>query len=115
MEILHMNPNSIIAIAMSVIAILQIILGALSLKAEPNHLLGLRLPWTMKNKKIWRVSQRIMFVTSCTTSIGILIVCATVQNNPVLILVLSMVLLLSNVIAVCVYTYSLSKKEEYNN
>ncbi|HEU4964169.1 MAG TPA: SdpI family protein [Bacilli bacterium] len=110
-----MNPSTIMSIAMSIVALLQILLGALAMKAKPNSMLGLRLPWTMKNEKIWRVSQRLSFLTSVTTSIGIFIVCATVKNSPVLIFVLSIAFIVANVMAVSLWSYFLSQRDEYRS
>ncbi|WP_028986845.1 SdpI family protein [Thermicanus aegyptius] len=107
------EPNTVAAVAMTIIAVLQVLLAALSLKVGPNSLLGLRLPWTMKNMKIWHASQQIGFITAVTTSIGILVVAWTIKDNPLLIILLGVGMIVANTIFISIQTYVLSKKDEY--
>jgi len=110
------------SIIMTITAILLVLLAALSLKVGPNSLLGLRLPWTVQNKKIWQVSQQISFITSVPTSIGIIVVAwsivvvRTIKDNPFLIILpvlAGLVMGVVNTIFISIYTYILSKKDEY--
>ncbi|MBE3594594.1 MAG: SdpI family protein [Candidatus Carbobacillus altaicus] len=110
------------SIIMTITAILLVLLAALSLKVGPNSLLGLRLPWTVQNKKIWQASQQIGFITAVPMSIGILVVAwsiavaCSIKDNPVLIILpilAGLVMVVVNTIFISIYTYVLSKKDEY--
>ncbi|WP_028986844.1 SdpI family protein [Thermicanus aegyptius] len=115
--------NTVIsAIIMTITAVLLVLLAALSLKFGPNSLLGLRLPWTVQNKKIWQASQQILFITFVPMSIGIIVVAWsivvawTIKDNPVLIILpilAGLVMVVVNTIFISIYTYVLSKKDEY--
>ncbi len=122
-EILMIEQNTVIsAIIMTITAVLLVLLAALSLKFGPNSLLGLRLPWTVQNKKIWQASQQILFITFVPMSIGIIVVAWsivvawTIKDNPVLIILpilAGLVMVVVNTIFISIYTYVLSKKDEY--
>ncbi|MBE3594595.1 MAG: hypothetical protein IMX04_06100 [Candidatus Carbobacillus altaicus] len=112
-EVLIIEPNTVAAVAMTIIVVLQVLLAALSLKVGPNALLDFLRPWTVKNLKIWRVSQQIRFITTVTISIGILVMAWTIKNNPLLIILLGAAMMVTNSIFISIETYVLSKKDEY--
>lgn len=50
---------SVIRIIPACVGILFIVVGNFLPQSEPNYLIGIRLPWTLKNREVWKKTNRL--------------------------------------------------------
>ena len=60
-----------------ILGILFMIIGNYLPKTEPNHLIGVRAPWTMNNPEVWRKVHRVSGFVLVLLGLFILITCFT--------------------------------------
>ena len=60
-----------------ILGILFMIIGNYLPKTEPNHIIGVRAPWTMNNPEVWRKVHRVSGFVLVLLGLFILITCFT--------------------------------------
>lgn len=91
------------------LALLLIVTGNVMPKTQPNHLAGLRLPWTLRDRDNWRATHRLVGALMMASGV-LLAVLALLPVHPVVLFVGLLAAIFVPLIIGGIYSYRMSKR-----